>query len=92
MSIEITHIRLSGMYEGHEYITHYKWRSDSGDVGSSDKSTMVDWIDVKKGMAYVGSGAQRARVGVVRPAQGLPYLRTYADGQWTNNLLSLPRF
>jgi hypothetical protein len=30
-------------------------------------------------------------VGVVRPPVGPPYLRTHADGVWTNNLLALPR-
>lgn len=92
MSIEITHIRLSNFVQNHEYITHYKWRGENGTTGSTDKAGMVEWIESKNGIAYVGNGAQRARVGVIRPAQGLPYLRTYADGQWTNNLLSLPQF
>jgi hypothetical protein len=29
--------------------------------------------------------------GVVTPAYGPKYLRTYADGRWTDNLLALPR-
>lgn len=53
---------------------------------------MVDWIENKKGKAFVGSGSQRVEVGVVSPSGGQPYLRTYADGVWTNNLLSLPEF
>lgn len=32
---------------------------------------------------------KRATVGVVRSAGKLPFLRTYADGIWTDNLLSL---
>jgi len=32
---------------------------------------------------------KRSDVGVVRPAGGRPYLRTHADGDWNNNLLSL---
>jgi hypothetical protein len=32
---------------------------------------------------------KRADVGVVREAGKVPYLRTYADGIWTDNLLSL---
>jgi hypothetical protein len=32
---------------------------------------------------------KRANVGVVRPAGRAPYLRTYADGDWNDNLLSL---
>ncbi|WP_182378661.1 DUF3892 domain-containing protein [Nocardioides sp. WS12] len=92
MAIEITHVRLSSGGSTHEHITDYKWRSDSdGSVGSSDKPTMVKWVD-DGGVAYVGSAANKVNVGVVRPTQGQPYLRTHADGSWTNNLLSLPRF
>jgi len=32
---------------------------------------------------------KRAEVGVVREAGKAPYIRTYADGKWNNNLLSL---
>lgn len=92
MSIEITHIRLSGG-NGHEHIVSYQWRNPSdGNAGASDKPTMVAWVDLPENHAYVGSGASRSEAGVVRPQYGHPYLRTYADGQWNNNLLSLPRF
>lgn len=92
MSVQITHIRLAGG-TGHEHIVRYKWRGiESGKVGESDKPSMVAWIELKKGAAYVGVGASRVNVKVVRPSAGQPYLRTYADGKWTNNLLSLPHF
>lgn len=92
MAVEITHIRQSGG-AGHESITHYEWRNPvTGAVDGSSKAAMVNWIDADGGRAFVGSGANRAEIGVVHPAQGQPYLRTYADGQWTNNLLSLPPF
>ena len=32
---------------------------------------------------------KRSNVGVVRPSGRAPYVRTYADGDWNNNLLSL---
>lgn len=93
MAIEITHVRYGGVTRTESAIVSYKWRNPSdSSVGSSDKPTLVDWIDNKGGQAYVGSGAARAEVGVVRPASEQPYLRTYADGKWTNNLLSLPTF
>ena len=32
-----------------------------------------------------------SEIGVVKPTDGRdPYLRTYADGDWNNNLLALP--
>lgn len=93
MAIEITHVRLSSGIQDHEHITDCKWKSLSdGEVGTSSKATLVDWIDNKSGTAYVGSGSQRVNVGTVHPQGGTPYLRTYADGEWTNNLLALPRF
>jgi len=92
MGLEITHVHLDGG-NGHEHITKYQWRDlGDGNTGQSDKPTMVDWIDNRNGRAYVGNGTDRVAVGVVRPQSGQPYLRTYADKQWTNNLLSLPRF
>ena len=32
---------------------------------------------------------KRSNVGVVRPSGRAPYVRTYADGDWNDNLLSL---
>lgn len=52
---------------------------------------MVEWID-GGGKAYVESGTSTVAVGVVKPSNGEPYLRTYANGVWTDNLLSLPKF
>jgi len=53
---------------------------------------MVEWIDAQGGRAYVRSSNTIAEVGVIKPQGRAPYLRTYADGEWNNNLLSLPRF
>ena len=93
MAVEITHIRMSNGGTTHQHITHYRWKNlSTGAVDSSDKPSMVDWIDNKQGTAYVRSGSNRVGVGTVRPDNGQPYLRTYADGKWSNNLLSLPRF
>lgn len=93
MAVEITHVRYEGYSKTHESIVSYKWKNTStAATGTSDKPTMVDWIDNKNGDAYVGSGASRVNVGTVHPDNGRPYLRTYADGKWSNNLLSLPTF
>lgn len=93
MAVEITHIRFGSTEKTESTIVLYRWRNPSdGNTGDSDKPTMVDWISNKNGKAFVGSGTQRVEVGVVRPSGGQPYLRTYADGDWTNNLLSLPEF
>jgi hypothetical protein len=93
LSIEITHIRLAGASRAHEYITGFRWTNrTTGATNDSSKTQLVAWIDAKQGSAYVGNGPQQAPVGTVHPAGGAPYLRTHADGEWTNNLLSLPEF
>ncbi|MCS6586957.1 DUF3892 domain-containing protein [Curtobacterium flaccumfaciens pv. flaccumfaciens] len=93
MSIRVTHIRLSGSVRDHEHITDVRWISlEDGDTGTSSVATVVAWIEDKNGKAYVGSGANKVSVGVVRPQGRSPYLRTYADRQWNNNLLSLDTF
>jgi hypothetical protein len=93
MAVRITHIRLSSWVESHEHITDVQWLNESvGNTGANSRASMVEWIDVKKGTAYVGSGLHKAYVGVVTPEGRSPYLRSYADKEWNNNLLSLPHF
>jgi Protein of unknown function (DUF3892) len=93
MSVRITHVRYGGTSKTHESIVRYKWLGlENGKVDDTDKASMVKWIDVDKGKAFVGTGASQVPVGVVKPDNGQPYLRTYADGKWSNNLLSLPTF
>lgn len=93
MAVRITHIHLEGFPEDHQHITSYKWVNETdGGTGTSTKPAMVQFIEEKKGQAHVGTGSSRVSVGVVHPAHGAPYLRTYADQKWNNNLLSLPRF
>lgn len=90
MATRITHIHLQGGNE-HEHITAVKWKQDAGSTGESTKSQMVKFIQDGNSV-YVTDGTTRVSVGVVKPQYGEPYLRTHADGKWTNNLLALPRF
>lgn len=93
MAIQITHIRMEpSTGSTHEHIARLKWRNPSSTkTGENSRREIVDWLreDTTNHKAFV-DGAGRAYVGVV-DAQP-PYLRTYADGKWTNNLLALPRF
>lgn len=88
MTTYITHIRMSPpSANDHEHITHVQWRQQLN-TGTTTRAAMVDFID-EGNSVYVG-GTPDAAVGVVRADP--PYLRTHADGQWNNNLLSLPHF
>ncbi len=72
----------------HEHITHlgnpragWKWTTER----------VIQSIDARENTFYVVDPytGKRSDVGVVRPSGGRPYVRTYADGNWNNNLLSL---
>jgi hypothetical protein len=92
MAIEITAVRFGGNRKTEDAIVRYQWLGlDNGQIGESDKPTLVEWID-KGNRAYVGSGVNRTDVGVVKPALSEPYLRTYFHGKQTNNLVKLPPF
>lgn len=90
--VYITHIRLSAGGRRHEHITDVQWRNPgSGETGQSTKATMVDWIKNENGDARVRDNpGNDVKVGVVDGNP--PYIRTYADGVWSDNLLALPRF
>jgi hypothetical protein len=84
----ITHIRMSPPNSNdHEHIAEVRW-SQPNETGECSRSAMVDFIN--KGNAVYVQGRPDVQVGVVKTTP--PYLRTHADGNWNNNLLSLPRF
>ena len=59
-------------------------------TGETSRAGMVDWIRNKNGQAFVADGTRSVWVGVVDANP--PYIRTHADGAWTDNLLALPTF
>lgn len=92
MAVRITAVRLSQGGYLNEHITHVRWvEYDTNKSGDDTKAQMVQWID-NGVQAFVESYTTKVAVLVVRPQHGEPYLRTYANGTWTDNLLSLPRF
>lgn len=92
MAIQITAIRLSGGTT-HQHIIRLWWMNPTNaKSGDNNRAEIVSFIEENQGMAYVEDGrGRRAYVGVVTPAHGAKYLRTHADGVWTDNLLALPR-
>lgn len=88
MATYITHVRMSPPSSNdHQHIAEVRW-SQPGQTGECTRAAMVDFVN--KGNAVFVHGSPDAQVGVVNASP--PYLRTHADGNWTNNLLSLPRF
>lgn len=92
MAIRITAIRLTGG-NAHEHITRLWWINPAnGKTGDSLTSEVVSFIEDQDGKAYVeDSQGHRVDVGVVTTEWGAKYLRTHADGYYSNNLLVLPK-
>lgn len=72
----------------HEHITHL------GNPGAGWKWTrerVIESIDTGTNTFYVvdPNTKKRSDVGVVRPVGRSAYVRTHADGDWNDNLLSL---
>lgn len=84
--VQVTCITKPNPQSPHQHITQLgnppTWVWPREDVIAS--------INAKTNTFFVRDYAgKRADVGVVREAGKAPYLRTYADGVWTDNLLSL---
>jgi hypothetical protein len=86
--VQVTCITKPHPQSPHEHITHvgnpranWKWTREQ----------VIASIEAKQNTFFVldPRTSRRADVGVVTPAGRPKYLRTYADGVWTDNLLSL---
>ena len=76
--------------DDHTHITACRWRDPEANVtGESIRSDVVDWI-LNGGNAYVIVDGHLVPVHVVQA--GKPFLRSHADGVWSDDLLALPRF
>ena len=76
---------------GHEHIEAVRWKNQADITsGNSTREQVVTWIRDGKGEARVSDGRTEINVGVVNTTP--PHIRTYADGKWSDNLLSLPRY
>jgi hypothetical protein len=89
--IEIAAVRLDGG-DDHEHITDVLWQSASS-YGVSTREALVDWLNAgNQNRAVVEGQEERVPLLVVEAPGHAPYVRTYADGAWTDHLLGLQRF
>ena len=84
---QVTCITTPDRFSQHEHITHlagagWKWTREQ----------VIRTIDDRTNTFFVIDAAgHRSDIGVIDPGNGRArYLRTYADGDWNNNLLALP--
>ena len=90
--IYITEIHMAEQGTEHEHIAKLRWENtQTSENGESTREQLVDWIGNKGIKIHTrDSNENDVSVGVVKATP--PYLRTQADGIWTDNLLALPRY
>ncbi len=81
--VQVKCINKQPRHNPYEGITHL-----GGDGWKATRDQVVAWIESKTHTFFTMSGGSRADVGVVNGEHG-KYLRTYANGTWNDNLLSL---
>lgn len=86
--VQVTCILKPHAQSPHEHITHL---GNPAGNWMWTREMVIESIDTKTNTFYVldSTNRKRADIGVVRESGKAPYLRTYADGRWDNNLLSL---
>jgi hypothetical protein len=88
--VEVTAVHMVGG-EQHEHIGSVRWTNPATAAkGESTRQAMVEFLRTPGNRAVVTDGKKTVEVGVVEANP--PYIRTHADGIWTNNLLALPRY
>lgn len=92
MLVEVFRRHMEGGND-HQHIAKVEWfNHDNSKIDVSTVQQMVIFLE-GGGNAYVaGANSASIPIGVVKMADGSKHIRTYADGKWTNNLLSLPEF
>jgi len=81
---QVTCITKADRTSTHEGITHL-----GGEGWQWTRAQVIAAIENKSWAFYTNVGGQTAWVRVVQGPYG-KYVQTYANGRWTNNLLSLP--
>ena len=81
---QVTCINKTPRNNPHEGITHL-----GGSGWRWTRQQVIDSIRNKSNTFYTQVNGKRADIGIVDGPSG-PYLRTYADGTWNDNLLALP--
>ncbi len=80
---QVTCINKQPRTNSHEGITHL-----GGQTWRWTRQQVINSINAKTNTFYTLVNGKRANIGVVEGPNG-SYVRTYADGQWNDNLLAL---
>jgi hypothetical protein len=89
---QVTCINKPDRMSSHEHITHIGNITNApADRWRMTREEAIRRIDAKEAAFYTVDRTTGAKmyIGVVREALRNPFLRTYADGKWNDNLLAL---
>lgn len=91
--VYVTAIHMSSTIgpSGHEHIERARWQNpETGATGTSSRAEMVRFINEGGVVKVQDDYGNEISVGIVNADP--PFIRTFADRTWTDNLLALPRF
>jgi len=88
--LEIKCINKTNRQSAHERISHIGGLNADGTRWKLTLDDAIKGVESGKWHFHVGTGTHRVEVIVVTTAQGHKYLKTEADAEQPNNLLSLP--
>jgi hypothetical protein len=88
--VQVTTVHMEGG-ENHEHIASVLWTNpQTGVSGQSTREQMIEFLRKPGTRAFVSDGERAVNIRIVEAEP--PYIRTHADGVWTNNLVALPRY
>ena len=90
MALQVKCINKSDRQNAHERIKRIGGTNTDGSRWSLTQEDAIQGIESKKWAFYVSVGGKAVNVIVAVSRYGNKYLKTEADGEQPNNLLSLP--
>ena len=84
---QVTCVTKPNRFSTHEHITHIGNTSDKWKI---TRELAIQKIESKQEAFYTVDriSGRKMYIGVVRESGKFPYLRTHADGKWSDNLLA----
>lgn len=86
---EVKCINKSDRMNSHERITHIGGQDSNGNIWKLSQEEAINGIETGKWAFFVNRGGRTADIVVAKSRYGNKYIKTVADGESPDNLLSL---